>query len=268
MATASVNGITVGYDDEGAGAPLVLIHGHPFDRSMWAPQIIDFSVSGWRVIAPDLRGYGESGVTPGTMAWKIFASDIAALLDHLQLDDVVLGGLSMGGQIVMEFYRLFPDRVRALVLADTFCQAETEEGRRARHDQADRLLRAGMRGYAEEVLAKMVAPDNITALPAVAEHVLAMMLRTSPEGAAAALRSRAERPDYTNLLARTSVPALVVVGRDDEFTPVAVAEFMARLIPQATLAVIDGAAHMPNLEWAAEFNRVLHRFLALVDKAQ
>lgn len=95
-----------------------------------------------------------------------------------------------------------------------------------------------------------------------------MMLRRSPEGAAAALRSRAERPDYTNLLARTSVPALVVVGRDDEFTPVAVAEFMARLIPQATLAVIDGAAHMPNLEWAAEFNRVLHRFLALVDKAQ
>lgn len=174
----------------------------------------------------------------------------------------VLGGLSMGGQIVMEFCRLCPDRVRAVLLADTFCQAESDDGKRARNDQADRLLDEGMRGYAEEVLPKMVAPYNITALPAVAEHVLAMMLRTSPLGAAAALRARTERPDYTDLLAHTSVPALVMVGRDDEFTPVAVAEFMAQLIPQANLVVIDGAAHLPNLERPAEFNQALHSFLA------
>ncbi len=182
MATASVNGIHVGYDDEGGGAPLVLVHGHPFDRSMWAPQISNFTGSGWRTIAPDLRGYGESGLAFGAVTWETYAHDIAALIDHLEADDIVLGGLSMGGQIVMEFYRLFPDRVRALVLADTFCQAETENGRKARHDQADRLIREGMRGYAWEVLAKMLAPYNVTALPAVADHVLDMMLRTSPEG--------------------------------------------------------------------------------------
>ncbi|MGH3763875.1 MAG: alpha/beta fold hydrolase [Pseudonocardiaceae bacterium] len=95
----------------------------------------------------------------------------------------------------------------------------------------------------------------------VAGHVLTMMLQTPAEGAAAALRARAERPDYTELLARTSGPVLVVVGRDDEFTPVAVAEFMATLIPQARLAVIDGAAHLPNLEQKAEFNHVLRHFL-------
>lgn len=262
MATASVNGISVGFDDEGGGPPLVLIHGHPFDRSMWTPQIGEFAGWGWRVIAPDLRGYGESSVTRGSLAWATFARDIAALLDHLQVDDVVLGGLSMGGQIVMEFVRLFPDRVRGLMLADTSCHAETEDGRKARYDQADRLLREGMRGYADEVLSKMVASHNITALPALADHVLAMMLGTSPDGAAAALRARAQRPDYTDLLAQISVPTLVVVGRDDEFTPVAVAEFMAQLIPQATLAVVDDAAHLPNLERPAEFNRVLHRYLA------
>lgn len=262
MGTASVNGITVGYDDEGSGALLVLIHGHPFDRTMWAPQLGAFTGWGWRVIVPDLRGYGHSSVVSGAVVWEAYARDIAALLDSLELNNVVLGGLSMGGQIVMEFSRLFPNRVRALLLADTCCQAETEDGKRARNDQADRLLDEGMHGYAEEVLPKMVAPYNINALPVVAEQVMAMMLRTSPQGAAAALRARAERPDYTDLLAHTSVPALVMVGRDDEFTPVAVAEFMVQLIPQADLVVVDGAAHLPNLERQAEFNQALHSFLA------
>ena len=262
VSKASVNGITVGYDDEGGGDPLVLIHGHPFDRTMWAPQISEFAGAGWRVIAPDLRGYGESSIVPGTVGWETFAHDIAGLLDHLQVEGVILGGLSMGGQIVMEFFRLFPDRVRVLLLADTFCQAETEDGKQVRNDQADRLLREGMRSYTEEVLPKMVAPYNIKALPAVAEHVAAMMLRTSPEGAAAALRGRAERPDYTDLLARVSVPTLVVVGRDDEFTPVATAELMTQRVPQATLVVIDRFAHLPNLERPTEFNQALHRFLA------
>jgi pimeloyl-ACP methyl ester carboxylesterase len=100
MSTASVNGITVSFTDEGEGAPLVLVHGHPFDRSMWAPQVSEFSRSGWRVIVPDLRGYGQSTVIAGTTPLETFARDIAALLDHLEVATIVLGGLSMGGQIV------------------------------------------------------------------------------------------------------------------------------------------------------------------------
>lgn len=260
--TADVNGIGVAYDDEGRGEPLVLVHGHPFDRSMWAPQIARFAAAGWRVIAPDLRGYGASTVVPGTTPLEVFARDLAALLDHLGLDRVVIGGLSMGGQIVLEFQRLFPERVRGLLLADTYAQAETQDGRKARYAMADRLLREGMRGYADEVLTKMVAPYNVEALPAVAAQVLRMMRNTPPEGAAAALRGRAERPDYGGLLPSVSVPALVVVGRDDEFTPVADAEYLHRNIPDATLAVVEGAAHMPNLERPAEFNEALARFLA------
>ncbi|MFC4590193.1 alpha/beta fold hydrolase [Sphaerisporangium corydalis] len=264
MSRAAVNGITVGYDDRGAGTPLVLVHGHPFDRTMWAPQLAEFAGPAWRVIAPDLRGYGESTVVPGTTPLSVFAADIAALLDHLRLDQVVIGGLSMGGQIVMEFHRLFPGRVRGLLLADTFAQAETEDGRRARYAMADRLLREGMGPYAREVLATMVAPYNVAALPEVAGHVLDMMRSAPPEGAAAALRGRAERPDYADSLAGVAVPALVVAGRDDAFTPVADAEFMHRRIPGATLTVVEGAAHMPNLERPADFNRALHDFLTRV----
>jgi pimeloyl-ACP methyl ester carboxylesterase len=261
MSTISRGGITIGYDDEGSGAPLVLIHGHPFDRSMWRPQVEQFSAAGWRVIVPDLRGYGETTVVPGITTLDVFAREIAGLLDYLGVGSCVLGGLSMGGQIVMEFGRLFPRRIRGLVLADTFAAAETGAGRKARNDMADRLLREGMAPYAAEVLPKMVAPRTISGQPAVAAHVLAMMRGASPAGAAAALRGRALRPDYREPLSLLTVPTLVVVGSDDEFTPIGDAELIRDLVPGATLAIIDGAGHMPSLERPAEFNAGLRQFL-------
>ncbi|KUM80004.1 alpha/beta fold hydrolase [Streptomyces curacoi] len=252
------------YEDKGAdtaAAPLVLVHGHPFDRTMWAPQIEAFSHQR-RVIAPDLRGYGASPVVPGVTPLSVFAGDIDALLDDLKVETFVLAGLSMGGQIVMEAYERFPHRIRGLVLADTFPAAETPEGGKARGDMADRLLREGMRGYADEVLEKMVAPYADAEVKA---HVHGMMTATPPEGAAAALRGRAERPDYRDLLTRVSVPALVVVGADDTFTPVSDAEAMHAALPDSTLRVIERAAHMPNLERPGEFNEALGEFLARVD---
>ncbi|WP_158892969.1 alpha/beta fold hydrolase [Amycolatopsis anabasis] len=261
MTRVSLGEITIGYDDRGSGPPLLLVHGHPFDRSMWGPQLEHFAAAGWRVVAPDLRGYGESTVVPGKTPLATFAGDLAALLDHLGLDRAVLCGLSMGGQIVLEFQRLFADRVRGLVLADTFARAETTEGRKVRNATADRLLREGMAGYAEEVLTKMVSPENARTQPWVADHVLTMMRGAHPEGAAAALRGRAERPDYVGLLPRIAVPALVVVGRDDELTPVGDARLLHERIPGAKLAVVEGAAHLPNLERRAAFNRVLAGFL-------
>jgi pimeloyl-ACP methyl ester carboxylesterase len=264
VSAVSLDGITVGYDDEGSGEPLVLIHGHPFDRSMWRPQVEAFSRVGWRVIAPDLRGYGKTTVVPGTTTLEAFANDLADLLEYLAVDGIVLGGLSMGGQIVMEFYRLFPQRVRGLVLADTSARAETEDGKRHRNRTADRLLREGMAPYAEEVLPKMVAPPNLRARPDLARQVLAMMLATSPEGAAAALRGRAERPDYLDLLGHIAVPTLVVVGSDDTFTPVNEAQLLHQRIPDATLLVIQGAGHMPNLERPTEFNGALRGLLEVV----
>ncbi|MGW0766064.1 alpha/beta fold hydrolase [Streptomyces sp. NPDC002676] len=244
-----------------ARTPLVLIHGHPFDRTMWDPQLAGFSTAR-RVIAPDLRGYGASPVTPGTVPLSRHAEDIEELLDTLGVDTFVLAGLSMGGQIVMECYDRFGDRVRGLVLADTFPAPETPEGRLGRRAMADRLLAKGMRGYADEVLEKMVAPY---ADPAVKAHVHRMMTATAPEGAAASLRGRAERPDYRDLLTRVTVPALVVVGTDDTYTPVADAEAMHAALPDSELCVIAGAAHMPNLERPEEFNGALEKFLARVD---
>ncbi|MFI9150955.1 alpha/beta fold hydrolase [Streptomyces sp. NPDC053367] len=253
------------YEDKGgdsSATPLVLVHGHPFDRTMWAPQIEAFAPER-RVIAPDLRGYGASPVVPGITPLSRFAQDIEELLDELEVDGFVLGGLSMGGQIAMACLALFGDRVRGLLLADTFAEPETEEGRRARNAMADRLLAEGMRGYADEVLEKMVAPY---ARPEVKAHVHRMMTATDPRGAAAALRGRAERPDYRPLLSGVTVPALVVVGADDEYTPVADAETLHAALPDSALHVVEGAAHMPNLERPEEFDTALARLLARVDE--
>ncbi|MBD0741210.1 hydrolase [Streptomyces sp. CBMA152] len=241
------------YTDQGRGEALILVHGHPFDRSMWDPQVREFAAT-HRVIVPDLRGYGAAPVLPGPAGITLlgaFADDILALADSLGIERFTLGGLSMGGQIVMECYRRFPERITRLLLADTFPAAETPEGKAARNAMADRLLREGMQGYADEVLDKMVAPY---ADPAVRTHVHRMMTSTAPEGAAAALRGRAERPDYRDLLTRITVPTLVVVGEDDEFTPVSDAEAMHAAIPDSTLALIPSSAHMPNLEQPELFN--------------
>ncbi|SDD29733.1 alpha/beta fold hydrolase [Actinokineospora iranica] len=237
------------YDDKGSGPVLLLVHGHPFDRTMWRPQFAHFAPR-FRVLAPDLRGYGETRLPPAT-SFAAFADDLADLLDSLGVGETVLCGLSMGGQIAMEFHRRFPDRVRALILADTTARAETPDGHHDRLSMADRLEREGMEPYAREVLWKMVAPGNTEA----ADHVLRMMLAAPPSGAAAAQRARATRPDYRQTLRGARV--LTVVGSEDEYTPVAEAE----LIPATTRVVIPGAAHLPNLERPDQFNRAVATFL-------
>nr|WSW68738.1 alpha/beta hydrolase [Streptomyces sp. NBC_00995] len=264
------DGTVLAYDDLGAAGaewpPVVLVHGHPFDRGMWQPQATALVAAGYRVILPDLRGYGESGVVPGRTLFGVFAADIAALLDHLGVARAVVCGVSMGGQIAMEFHRALPDRVAALVLADTSPVAETEDGKAFRNRLADRLLAEGMGGYADEVIDKMLASYNVTGQPDVAERVLRMMRATAPEGAAAALRGRAERPDYRASLAGAGVPVLVVVGADDVYTPVAEARALHGLIPGAELVVVEEAGHLPCLERPGAFNDAMVRFLAGVRK--
>jgi pimeloyl-ACP methyl ester carboxylesterase len=244
MRTITMDRTTLAYDDAGpdAGVPLLFVHGHPFDRSMWHPQLRRFA-SQRRVIAPDLRGYGDS---PGAATqWRTFADDLVALLDALRVARTVVVGLSMGGQIALDLWARHPERVAGLLLADTTAAGETPASRDARLAQAERLLAEGMDPYAVDTLYRMVSPD---APAAVAEYVLAMMRATDPAGAAAAQRARADRPDRTGDLSAVDVPTVVVVGSADEFTPVAEMTAMAERVPGAELVVVDGAAHLPNLE--------------------
>jgi pimeloyl-ACP methyl ester carboxylesterase len=268
MTSYSGDGYTMGFDDVGAGRDaLLLVHGHPFDRSMWKPQVAALSRSAWRVVVPDLRGYGTSSVSAAPVTLDVFADDLAALLDHLGLDAVVIGGLSMGGQIVMEFCRRHSDRVRGVLLAATSPFADSEEAKSVRRETADRVIREGMDRYAHELLPKLLPAEFITSCPPTAEHVMSMMRSTDPVGAAAALRGRAERPDYTSTIAELTVPALVCVGSEDGFTGRTDAEAMTNAIQGSRLLWLEGVGHLPNLERPEEFNDALRQLLDRVSRS-
>lgn len=259
--SARVRDIEMAYDDtEGSGAPLVLLHGFPFDRSMWQGQAEAFGDE-FRIVAPDLRGFGETLLGDDDVSIEGMAEDVAALLDELNLGRVILGGLSMGGYVVFEFFRKFPERVRALVLADTRPQADTEEGRRTREENAQRALKEGMAPIAESMLPKLLSAATREHGGEALEHTRTMILRMSPEGAAAALRAMAVRRDQTDLLSSINVPTLIIVGSEDAITPPADAEAMNAKVEGARLFVVEGAGHLSNVEQPEDFNRTLVEFL-------
>lgn len=259
--SARVRGIEMFYDDtEGGGATLLLLHGFPLDRSIWRGQTEALGGE-FRVVAPDLRGFGETPLGTDSVSIEGMAEDVAALLDELSLGPVILGGLSMGGYVAFEFFRKFPERVRALVLADTRPQADNEEGRRTREETAQRALKEGMVPIVEAMLPKLLSPETAERGGEVLEHVRAMILRMSPEGAAAALRAMAVRRDQTDLLPSIKVPTLIIVGSEDAITPLADSEAMNVKIEGSRLAVVEGAGHLSNVEQPEKFNRALVDFL-------
>ena len=260
MKTLEARGFRIAYDDYGDAADtLVLLHGYPFNRSMWREQASALSAR-HRVIAPDLRGHGETTISE-SVTMEEMARDVAALIDELKIERATIGGLSMGGYVTLAFYRLFPERARALVLADTRANADTAEARRTRAESAQQALREGMSAIADAMLPKLLAPATLRDRPDIAERVRRMMIDTEPSGAAAALHAMAARRDQTNLLPEIDVPTLVIAGSEDALTPPRDSEAIRDAIPHSRMEIIEGAAHVSNIERPDEFTRVLKRFL-------
>lgn len=264
MSSVRINEIELAYTDTGIGRPVVLIHGYPFNRTLWDEQV-DALTNSYRVIVPDLRGFGDSDASDETSTMNRMAHDVARLMDHLEISQAVIGGLSMGGYVVLAFYKQFPSRVRGLVLADTRAQADSEEAKQTRAQQAEKALTEGMAGIADAMLPKLLTPETVSKRPEIVKRVRDMMLRTKPAGAAAALQGMAEREDQTELLPQISVPALILVGSDDPITPVADSEKMQQAIPGSRLVVLEKASHVSNIEQSEQFNRELERFLRETD---
>ena len=260
MTLLKIDDIQMAYTDAGVGRPIVLIHGYPFNRTLWNEQVAALSNS-YRVIVPDLRGFGESDASNGPATMNRMAQDVAQLMDHLEITRAVVGGLSMGGYVALAFYKLFPSRVRALILADTRAQADTEEAKQTRAQQAEKALSEGMAGIADAMLPKLLTPETVSKRPEIVKRVRDMMLKTSPEGAASALLGMAERDDQTELLSRITTKTLILVGAEDAITPVADSEKMHAAIAGSRLVVLENAGHVSNLERTGEFNEALMDFL-------
>ncbi len=260
-ARVRVRGIEMAYDDRGQGPAVVLLHGFPFNRSMWREQA-EALADAYRVITPDLRGMGETtGGEDASATMDEMAHDVAALMDKLGIERAAVGGLSMGGYVTLAFYRRHRLRARALILADTRPGADTDEARKTREEQARKILEEGTTAIADDFLKKVLTAETLAERPSVAARVREMILKTPARGAAAALRGMAVRHDQTSFLEDVLVPALILVGSDDQLTPPKEAEVMRREIRGSRLQVIENASHLSNVERPAEFNRALKTFL-------
>ena len=248
--------MTLAYEDRGSGPAVVLIHGHPFDRSLWRPQLDSLSAS-WRIVAPDLRGFGESPVMPGTVSMREFADDVWELLDELGIATVAVVGLSMGGLIAMEMSIGQPQRVWALGLVATTVQPVAEGERERRLVLADRVEAEGM-GVMLEYMSPQFGPDPD---PRVVEEIAAMIGRNSPEGAAAALRGRAGRPDYRPGLRELAIPTFVCAGTHDVWSTPAVTQEIVDCLREPRTVTLENVGHLPNLEDHKNFNAELSSFI-------
>ncbi len=251
--------IEIAFDDVGGGSPLVLLHGFPHDRTLWTPQLRGLSPR-CRVVAPDLRGFGETEARP-PYTMDRYADDLALLLDALGIARATIGGLSMGGYIAFAFWRRHRARVRALVLADTRAGADDEEGRAKRREMIRTARERGSSAVAAKMLDSMVGATTKARQPDAIDLLRAMMTRAPVDGVVGALEAMMNRQDSTDLLADIDVPTLVLVGDEDVLTPRAEAELMHRSIPGARLEVIPGAGHVSNLERPAAFASLVSEFM-------
>ncbi|MBY0227851.1 MAG: alpha/beta hydrolase [Gemmataceae bacterium] len=244
--------------DVGQGPVVVLLHAFPLSRAMWRPQI-DALRDLYRVIAPDLPGFGDSSL-PAASSIDGYADAVAEMLDDKDIHSpVIVGGLSMGGYAALAFARRHPHRVAGLVLADTRAEADDATAR-ANRDKLIAQARSGpSSAIVEAMLPKLMGKD---APPELVEAVRELGSAQKPATLAAALGALRDRPDATPGLAGIRVPALVIVGQDDALTPPDLARKLAGGIQGAKLAIIDKAGHLSSLEQPGAFNDVLMAFLA------
>ena len=264
MKTIEIEGIELAVEDRGSGSPVVLVHGFPLDHSMWSAQIERLS-GDWRVIAPDLRGFGASSVTAGAVTMDRYADDLAAMLGALEVEGpVVFCGFSMGGYTAFSFWRRYRSRVRAFVLADTRAVADTPDAARDRLKTAQQAMAEGPEPVAKTMLPKLLAPATRKGTPDLVEVVRRMILSTDPAGIAAALRGMAARADSRALLPQINVPALLIVGVNDTITPPDQMLAMAEPMRKSEVAEIPDAGHLAPMENPEAVNDTLVEFLRRV----
>ncbi len=248
------------YQIVGNKIPFVLVHAWPLSCGMWEHQLQALQ-SKAMLITPDIPGLGKSPrqKTPSIPA---MAQEVAALLDQLEIKGpVVIGGISMGGYVTFEFLRQFPERVRGICLLATRANADTPEIREKRFKTIEFLETHGLEDFFPKILPNLLGKSTLSANPAVAEKVKALIRENSTEGICDTLRAMAGRKDSTELLGKISCPALVVAGDEDGFVTVEESTAMQAKIPGAELRVMKNTGHLLNLEKPQAFEEILSGFL-------
>ena len=257
----TVGGRSLRYLESGTGWPVVLIHAFPLNAEMWRPQL-RLVPDGFRFIAPDLRCFGESDVEAGPLpTMDDYAADIARLLDALEIERAVIGGLSMGGYVTFALFRSAPERFVGMVLADTRSLADTAAGREGRRAMSELVRTKGASAVADQMIPKLLSETTRRENPDIATLVRQVIEANHPTAIDGGLHALMHRPDSTPDLGRITCPTLIVVGEDDGVTPVADSQAMHKAISRSHLVVVPAAGHLSSLEDPEAFSRALEDFL-------
>jgi 3-oxoadipate enol-lactonase len=250
----------VAFDDRGTGPAVVLLPPFPFDRRIFAPNVPALLDAGHRVITLDYPGFGESESLPPSRPLSIagVAALAAALLDDLAIERAAAVGVSMGGYVALALIRERPERVDALVLADTRATADSAAARAAREQALATIHDRGADVYLSESLPRLLAPGAGAELIALARS----LAETRPEALAAGIAALRDRPDRSVEVAAIARPTLVLVGGADQVTPPAEMRAMADTIAGSRFVELPGCGHLSNLERPQEWNEAVVGFLA------
>ena len=231
---------------------------------MWQAQI-DLLSQSHRCLAPDLRGFGRSDATTGTVTMAQFADDLAELLTALGIaDSVTVCGLSMGGYIALELWQRHPTRVERLILCDTRAEPDSAEVARGRDMMAGQVEQSGMGGVADSMLPNLLSPTSIADKTDMAKAIQQVIKNANPIGVAAAQRGMATRKDFRDRLSEIDVPVLLVCGEDDSITPPANMREMAKALPNAKFQQIAAAGHLAPVEQPQTVNEAIRGWLSKV----
>lgn len=247
--------------DVGEGTPLVLLHAYPLSSAMWLAQREDLAKR-FRVITPDLRGFGGSRLGEDEPSIDVMAEDVAALLRGKGIERAIIGGLAMGGYVALALCRLHPDRVLGLVLANTKAGADPPDVRRQRLAMAERIeTENSVAVLAEELLPRLVGPTTFRQRALVYGRVRGLVQASPPKAAAWAQRAMAARTGDVEALAGIRVPALVIAGSEDELATEQDAGAMAEALPNAELLVMPRCGHLTAVEQPELFNQAVAEFV-------
>jgi pimeloyl-ACP methyl ester carboxylesterase len=262
-AFVTTGGRVTRYLESGTGRPAVLLHAFPLSADMWRPQL-ERPPAGWRLIAPDYRGFGKTPVVDAGRPATIddFAADIEACLDGLSIERAAIGGLSMGGYVTFALLRRNPSLFSAVLLADTRSGADTPDARERRQAMLDTLRRQGAAAVADQMMPKLMSTSTVSTRPDLVAAVRRTIEATPVAAIAGAIEALMSRPDSTADLSRVPAPCLVIVGADDSLTPPGESESMHRAIAGSRLVVLPGAGHLSNLESPEAFSLALADHLA------
>lgn len=250
----------IAYWSLGVGPPVVLIHPFPAHHEFWLP--IAETLSGrYRVILPDLRGHGESGVGEGPATMEKHAADLAAIMDHANIGRAPLVGVSIGGYLLFEFWRKHRGRVAALGLWNTKAPADSLEARAGRLQAANDVLDRGTEPFFESMIPKLFGKSTRETRPDLIDGALRMMRKMSPEDVAQVQRGMAARSDSIETLKTINVPTLLITGDEDILTGANEAELMRQHISNSQLRIIPKAGHYAPWEQPADAAKLLRQFL-------